>query len=293
MLSPRWNHGLLHVAWQPCQQYGLCLIVSILSLSKEQKTRNDGVCVYGLKHPRLQVFLRWVDIGTVRLDSPSPFHCICDQFRVYSGSISLLVKTNLDSSSSAYGELLRSIVSNLNSTAIGNDYLNVHILSTNASSSSYSPNAYLNLARIFAISDNVLLFPGNGLALRKFFLNASLPAHLFNTITSDAESSNQPTIISSSNIAKYTFKDQPLAPIAMPRDYAVWCTERGFITPTRNSDWEQCLIQLWMDRFGEMKHAAISEWNDEELSDANVIAVREHVVAFCIVERLNNCSRCR
>lgn len=193
------------------------------------------------------------------------------------GPISLLVKTRNPPSSAPYKKLLRSLTS---STLVNWPYLSVHVLSTDATPSNHSPNAYLNLARIFSVTSTVLVYPGNTSSLYNVFDQSSDMTNIQHH--HDKSISNRrpviPIVLGPPDDVKYPFR--PLAPILLSQDHPLWCTERAFIFPTRESDWDQCLWQLWMESYGEIHNMAIHFWSSSTTFEPNLIAVNNQNKLF-------------
>lgn len=117
--------------------------------------------------------------------------------------------------------------------------LSLHLL--HVSNHQYSPSAYLNLARLFASSPTVMLFPAN--------LSNTLPSNLYNILTShhSHHAARKPLLIT--DTATSPFSIPALTPILLPRNYQLWCTERPFLS-SRTADWDDCLWQLWLEESG-------------------------------------------
>jgi hypothetical protein len=171
------------------------------------------------------------------------------------GPISLLVTTTAIHSSAPHRKLLEKL-SNLKAHLPVEvaQFLSLHILYIN-SKSSESPNAYLNLARLFSRTDHVMLFPGNFSILP--------PPTLFETLLSQLQ--RRPTrlaIISNQNDTMFPFPT--LAPAIVSNDHSMWCTERFFLSSSRDFDWDACLWQLWLNSFGDVTHLWDPHWKDGE-----------------------------
>lgn len=109
-----------------------------------------------------------------------------------------------------------------------------------------APNVFLNLARLFAPTRTVLLVPGT----------PAPPQTLPTTIWPFALPG--PVIITAAP-QKTTDKgrpETPLAPVLIPRDHPLWCTERFAFVPAythtspRAADWEACLWQVKLETYG-------------------------------------------
>jgi hypothetical protein len=171
------------------------------------------------------------------------------------GPISLLVTTTAIHSSASHRNFLEKL-SNLKADLPVQvaQFLSLHILYIN-STSSESPNAYLNLARLFSQTDHVMLFPGNFSILP--------PSTLFETLLTQLQ--RRPTrlvIISNKNDTMYPFPT--LAPALVSNNHSVWCTERFFLSSSRDFDWDACLWQLWLNSFGDVTQLWDPNWKDSE-----------------------------
>ena len=120
----------------------------------------------------------------------------------------LLVVTTSSSNSHISDQLRRTLPS---------EHLSVHLLRIQANTT-FSPNAYLNLARFFSQTDRVVLFPMSPPP-------PPLLSYQVGAVDEDA--------------------------LVLPKDHAVWCTERIFIDDSREAHWAACLWQFWLDSFGE------------------------------------------
>lgn len=115
--------------------------------------------------------------------------------------------------------------------------------------SQYSPSTYLNLARLFANSRTVMLFPAN--------LSNVLPPDFHNALTSRIPHPiRKPLLITSTGTSAFSIPD--LTPVILPQNYPLWCTEKAFLA-SRTSDWDDCLWQLWLEEYGlEQANVTIS-----------------------------------
>jgi hypothetical protein len=172
------------------------------------------------------------------------------------GPISLLVTTTVMPSSAPH-QVLLSKLSNLKAhlPARTARLLSLHILYITPISLEPS-NAYLNLARLLSPTDHVMLFPGNFSVLP--------PPTLLDTLSSQLrDQSHRLRIISNQNDRMFPFA--ALAPALMRKDHSVWCTERLFLSSSRDSDWEACLWQLWLDSLGDVELVQGTDWKESEL----------------------------
>ena len=87
-----------------------------------------------------------------------------------------------------------------------------------------------------------LLFPSD--------ISAQLHPQIYVNILSGQLSREQVYLVTSET-SSYPF--HPLSPLLLARDRDFWCTERLFLQNSRVSDWDECLWQLSLETFGEIK----------------------------------------
>ena len=105
-----------------------------------------------------------------------------------------------------------------------------------------APNVFLNLARLFAPTRTVLLVPGT-----------PAPPQTLPPLTLTG-----PVIITAApqKTADKGRPETPLAPVLIPRDHPLWCTERFAFVPAythtspRAADWDACLWQVKLETYG-------------------------------------------
>ena len=105
-----------------------------------------------------------------------------------------------------------------------------------------APNVLLNLARLFAPTRTVLLVPGT-----------PTPPQTHPPLTLTG-----PVIIPAApqKTADKGRPETPLAPVLIPRDHPLWCTERFAFVPAythtspRAADWDACLWQVKLETYG-------------------------------------------
>lgn len=134
--------------------------------------------------------------------------------------------------------------------------LSFHVLQV-FSSSGGSANAYLNIARLLAPTDRVVLFP-DGLPL-------VFSSNLYSSII--WSTSLQPLVLGNNSRRTYPFA--PMSPVVLPKDYPTWCTERFSLFRSRSLDWEDCLWQLWLESAGEVKSTTVDNWPVVEIDESN------------------------
>jgi len=141
----------------------------------------------------------------------------------------LLLTTTVTRPSSGYDILLEKLHAGLYPS------LSVHLLFVEPQTDD-SPNMYLNIARLFAPTARVVLFPGN--------LSALPPPDIYSPILVHPLSDlHQPAILSGA--ASWPFP--LLSPVVLHRDHSLWCTERFFFSGSRAANWEECLWQLSLE----------------------------------------------
>ncbi|KAJ7287428.1 hypothetical protein C8J57DRAFT_1495873 [Mycena rebaudengoi] len=147
------------------------------------------------------------------------------------GPISILVTTTTRPMSTSHQRLMQRL-----KTLKNLPDLSLHLLHT--ANTQHSPAAYLNMARLFAPSPTVMLFPAS--------LVNILPADLYGSLTSRIPGPlHQPLLVTSKPTSAFTIP--ALTPLVLPRNYRVWCTERSSFLASRTSDWDDCLWQLWLE----------------------------------------------
>ncbi|KAJ3988502.1 hypothetical protein F5890DRAFT_424135 [Lentinula detonsa] len=120
--------------------------------------------------------------------------------------------------------------------------LSVHFVSsTQQQLESFSPNVYLNLARLLASTSYTMLFPGNMSLVASDLTMTKMP-------TSGIRSAI--TVVTSGN--RVTYPPPSLSPILVQRDHPCWCTERFTFSNSRILNWDQCLTQFWLDSYGHV-----------------------------------------
>ncbi|KAL4250706.1 hypothetical protein ABKN59_005473 [Abortiporus biennis] len=170
----------------------------------------------------------------------------------WAGSVSLVVTTHSVPGSPEHINLLQKI-SSLKKIPSIKSSTSIHMLHLKDHATD-NPNAYLNLARLFSPAPQVILFPGNLSVVppKTFYKSFFLSSSSFN-FTSDS------TMVFASR-GHFAYPFSPLSPAVINRDDPLWCTERFFPSLSRESDWMECLWQLWLKNFGELDVKATSEW---------------------------------
>ncbi|EKM54101.1 uncharacterized protein PHACADRAFT_257714 [Phanerochaete carnosa HHB-10118-sp] len=137
--------------------------------------------------------------------------------------------------------------------------LSAHVLYL-APGTTGNPNAYLNLARVFAQTSTVALFPGN--------LSVVPPKSFQRPVSSSSSLSIDKPVVFSLR-GRTTFPFSPLSPVLMGRDNPVWCTERFFLGLSRPANWAECLWQIWLENFGGVDVRPTTDWVDEVRTSHN------------------------
>ena len=119
--------------------------------------------------------------------------------------------------------------------------LSLHLFHTSPNSQEL-PNMYLNLARFFSATSRVVIFPGN---------LSVLPPLNVHSLLYERPSDQKPVILTAEHRTYFPFP--ALAPVVLPSNYTVWCTERFFFVNSRSTDWVECLRQFWLDAFGKIE----------------------------------------
>ncbi|KAJ7703095.1 hypothetical protein B0H17DRAFT_86770 [Mycena rosella] len=158
----------------------------------------------------------------------------------WAGPTSLVMATKTLPRSAAHQQLLQRLKTLQGRPSLTG--LSLHLV--HVMNDQYYPSAYLNLARLFAISPTVMLFPAN--------ISNLLPAQLYSVLTSQIHHPiRKPVLVT--NTVTSAFSIPGLTPVILPRNYQLWCPERAFLG-SRSSDWDDCLWQLWLEEYG-LEHA--------------------------------------
>lgn len=151
----------------------------------------------------------------------------------YQGPLSVLVSTTAAVGSLLHANLLEKI------QAHRFDGLSIHLLFVKPGVSP-TPNVYVNLARLMAKTNWTLLFLSD--STRPILSGLHRAASGL-----DLDARNGPIILTTGSI-HYPF---PLSTaILIKRDSYLWCTERIFFDPSRDSNWNECLWQMTLETYG-------------------------------------------
>ncbi|CAL1707491.1 unnamed protein product [Somion occarium] len=171
----------------------------------------------------------------------------------WTGMVSILVTTTSAPSSVQRKALLRQLKKFQDNPTL-NRSLNVHLMQVDGHTLD-NPNAYLNFARLFSPTPQVVLVPGNLSVLppkafyRSFFSNSSASAR---------NVSSKPILFTSRGQPSFPYSS--LSPVVMSRDDPLWCTERFFLSVSRQADWSECLWQVWLEHFGDLDVKQTTDW---------------------------------
>ncbi|KAH0827961.1 hypothetical protein J3R83DRAFT_3599 [Lanmaoa asiatica] len=179
------------------------------------------------------------------------------------GPVSLIVVTPNAPNSTGHKNLLGYLTTKHASTNTC-----VHVLHV-PSVAGGSSNAYLNMARFFARTSRVVLFPDG---IPKFAL--SVYAHWLDKLPVGTP---HPVLLS--NATHKAFSPRLLAPVVLPRDHPVWCTERLYMFGSRILDFEDCLWKLWLESAGEASSIAVPHLLDGS-KNTTALSVSPHAVRF-------------
>lgn len=178
------------------------------------------------------------------------------------GPVSLVVTTTSTQVTSHIQSVFDQLVSSARSSLVS-----IHLLHLEPTSQAEAPNAYLNVARLFAATDHVLLFPGN-LTLSPPPLTSlpPVPLHSFLVFPRGNAINDQNFISTANDNLDFPFTKPTLAPILTRQDMLTWCTERGSAlhlsrdpASRRILEWNICLWQLWLDNFGDVEISPSTE----------------------------------
>ncbi|KAJ6594002.1 hypothetical protein B0H19DRAFT_918079, partial [Mycena capillaripes] len=194
-------------------------------------------------------------------DGNTDFRSLVSWASQWTGPISLVMATATHPRSILHQQLLQRLETLRGHPSLSG--LSLHLIHDR--NGQYSPSAYLNLARLFANSRTVMLFPAN--------LSNSLPMNFYNTLISRIpDPARKPLLITSTITSAFSVPD--LTPVILPQNYPLWCTERAFLG-SRTLEWDDCLWQLWLEEYG-LGHANITTaMNPEEFTsvDADLVSM--------------------
>ncbi|KAF9481530.1 hypothetical protein BDN70DRAFT_973634 [Pholiota conissans] len=155
--------------------------------------------------------------------------------------ISVLMTTTVTPASSSHATLLKTLQKSISIKMAQS--LSVHILHLGKNEPE-SPNLYLNLARLFALTEWTLVFPDD---LRTPVLQVADDSVFFVQHQRDTGI----YVLSLGNTDSYPFP--ALSPLLLRRNQDFWCTERIFLRTSRASDWSECLWQASLEMIGKIQ----------------------------------------
>lgn len=124
-----------------------------------------------------------------------------------------------------------------------------------------SSNSYLNLARLFARSGVVALFPASPVSPIPRDLYSTAIASIAHTEDPSNTSSLSPLVLAPLKLnSKSILPFSPLAPMLVAQEHPVWCSERFFSAPSREEDWDECLWQFWINSYGTLRALTEPNW---------------------------------
>lgn len=171
--------------------------------------------------------------------------------------------------------LLKSVSQQLYSRIRSKTSLSMHFVHAKPSEQENS-NAYVNLARLFAETDRVALFP------QAHFLR-SIEAHVFHSLfakhTSHWDHEFKPAIVTASGNTSFPFS--AFSPVLIRRDDSMWCDERFALWNSGVFAWQECLWQLWIARYGSISTLLVPEatWPEDNLSSETDVRVSAYSLA--------------
>ena len=180
---------------------------------------------------------------------------------VWPGPVSLVVVTTNAPNSTGYKNLLERLTAKHASTNTS-----VHVLYV-PSVVGGSSNAYLNMARFFARTSRVVLFPDG--------IPKSAPSGHVRWLDKLPVDRSHPVLLS--NTTNRAYSPRLPAPVVLPRDHPVWCTERVYMFGSRILDWEDCLWRLWLESAGEASSIAVPHFLDG-LKNTTALSVSPYAV---------------
>jgi hypothetical protein len=175
------------------------------------------------------------------------------------GPISLLVTHTSQPHNVAYKEMYSRLVS------LSQVFPNISFHTQRTSSSLRNFNAYINIARLFASSPQVLLFPPSTLTLW-----GSLPQSSAVLLNSTKEGHEQFIIPmlphGRSNTSSLDMSGNgflPSSALLLDRESASWCTERLFTIANETAQlesisemalhWQECVWNIWLRSHGKIQ----------------------------------------
>nr|GAT56789.1 predicted protein [Mycena chlorophos] len=170
------------------------------------------------------------------LDNEKDIRAFVDWSPNWSGPISLVIATATLPASDEHLHLL-SRLDTLRQPRF--NQLSVHLVHT-TNAQHHSPAQYLNIARLFASTPHVVLFPGHP-------KQHTLPPNSFNSLVPYADNDHKPMLVSAAPVSPH---NPSLVPLMLPRNADIWCNERLSFVSSRTADWSECVWQVWLEEYG-------------------------------------------
>ncbi|KJA29029.1 hypothetical protein HYPSUDRAFT_633993 [Hypholoma sublateritium FD-334 SS-4] len=149
--------------------------------------------------------------------------------------MSLVVVTAIMPASPSHADLLKVIQQSIPPRLIAGT--SVHILHI-GDNHIKSPNLYLNLAKTFASTEWILIYPGDFSRPLSRKISDAIPR----------ERGDSGVYIFAANTDGYPFP--ALSPLLLQSKRDFWCTERHFSGVSRDFDWNECLWQVSLETTG-------------------------------------------
>lgn len=163
-------------------------------------------------------------------------------------------------------------ISKLSRSRIQNDsWLSLHLVHVKPTEQE-NPNAYVNLARIFADTEQVALFP------RVLFGTDAHAIHYLFEKYAHLEQEFKPAVVTT--LTNTSFPFAPFSPVLLHRNDSMWCDERFALWSSGSFDWEECLWQLWI-----VKHGAVKALPFAALTWPEEIPISETVIRVSVSSR--------
>ncbi|KAH9962081.1 hypothetical protein BGW80DRAFT_869492 [Lactifluus volemus] len=189
------------------------------------------------------------------------------------GPISLLVVTRKPPTST-HSPLYPELVHFLRHPMVNTSRIAIHMLYLDLATPE-APNVFINLARLFAPTSVVLLVPGTppkpppSTAISSFF-----KAQMRDPVIVRAREARPRTRVVAD---KRRHPVSPaLAPVLIPRNHPLWCTERFALVPAhvavRAADWDVCLWQVQLETFGVPTSVALLSRGGNGMSSLSLLS---------------------
>ncbi|KDQ21435.1 hypothetical protein BOTBODRAFT_203126 [Botryobasidium botryosum FD-172 SS1] len=166
-----------------------------------------------------------------------------DWVKNWGGPVSVLLTTVHSPTGDPYRNLVTKLKAQHSDVSLLRQHVTLHLLHA-PHPRSYTSNALLNLARLFAPTKKTLLFPPGLRHLSQPSLRHSL---LDSALLAPSSLSDLYQIIPAN--ATVSLPGNPLSPdsvLLIDRNASLWCPERFFAAPDPIAEWEECLWQVWL-----------------------------------------------